>query len=137
MRIFVIEPNVFTGDDLAPGEMYEVKPCENGTERQNRTWHLLLQEYWSSGCHSYNAKNFLHFRQLIKLCLGAGAEAYQSLLDETGEYLDKPVVRYRVKSWGKYSKQERTSAIQNLISEMQQAGVQTKRFYEILEGMAA
>ena len=137
MKIFVLTPNTFTGDDLSPGEEYEVKPCENGTEKQNRAWHALLQEYWASGCHSYNARNILHFRELIKLHLGAGTEAYYSLVDDTGKKLQNPVVRYRVKSWARYSKKERKESLDRLIAEMFQAGVNTKKFNEILKGMTA
>jgi len=42
MRIFVLTPNTFTGDALVPGEEYEVKPHNEGTEKQNRAWHALL-----------------------------------------------------------------------------------------------
>jgi len=135
MKIYVLSPNTFTGDDLAPGEEYEVFPADTGTERQNRAWHSLLQEYWLSGCHSYNAVNILHFRELIKLYLGAGSEKYYSLIDDTGKRLEKPVIGYRVKSWAKYTKKERKESIDKLIAEMIQAGVNTKKFHEILNGL--
>ena len=144
MRIFVIEPNKFIGDDLVCGHEYEVKPCEDGTEKQNRAWHALLQEYWVSGCHSYNAKNFMHFRELIKLNLGAGVETYYSIINvielrnakgllEKAIAIREPKIEYRVKSWSRYNKKERMESIDRLIAEMHQAGVQTKKFYEILE----
>jgi hypothetical protein len=41
----------------------------------------------------------------------------------------------KLKSWADYTKRERSDAIDNLISEMLQAQVQTKRFYEVLDGM--
>jgi len=135
MRILVTSPNAFVGDDLVPGEEYEVRPADTGTERQNRAWHALLQEYWASGCHSYGARSFPHFRELIKLYLGAGAEKYYSLVDDHGNLLDWPVVRHRVKSWTRYTKKERKESIDSLIAEMHQAGVQTRKFYEILEGL--
>ena len=135
MRIFVIKPNTFIGDDLSPGEEYEVKPCESGTEKQNRAWHALLQEYWVFR-PSYPARNFLHFRELIKLYIGAGAEKYLSLVDETGKKLDEPVIRYRVKSWSRYTKKERKESIDRLIADMEQHGVNSKKFYKILQGMA-
>jgi len=136
MRIFVLTSNTFTGDDLVPGEEYEVKPAGTGTERQNKAWHALLQEYWNSGCHSYNAYNFEHFRELIKLYLGTGTESYYSLVDDTGKKLEKPIIRYRVKSWTRYSKKERKESIDRLIAEMHQVGVNSRKFYEILQGMA-
>ena len=136
MRIYVLTPDTFTGDYLVPGEVYEVKPCEDGTEKQNRAWHALLQEYWASGCHSYNARNIVHFRELIKLYLGAGSETYYSLVDDTGKKLENPVIKYRVKSWKKYTKKERKESIDRLIAEMQMVGINSKKFNEILEGMA-
>jgi len=135
MRIYVTAPNAFVGDDLVPGEEYEVRPAGTGTERQNRAWHALLQEYWTSGCHSYDAGNFPHFRELIKLYLGAGAEKYHSLVDDRGNPLIRPAVRHRVKSWTRYTKKERKESIDRLIAEMHQAGVQTRKFYEILQGL--
>ena len=135
MRILVTGPNSFTGDDLVVGEEFDCVPAEDGSDRQNRAWHALLQEYWASGCHSYKARNFLHFREIIKTYLGAGKEKYYSLFDEAGNVLDEPVIRWRVKSWARYTKKERKQAIDNLISEMIQAGVTTKKFDEILQGM--
>lgn len=131
MRIFVLTPNTFTGDDLVPGEEYEVKPCEDGTEKQNRAWHGLLQEYWTSGCHSYSAKNFLHFREMIKYYLGAGVEAYYALVNDEGVVVNEPIIKYRIKSWARYTKRERKESIDRLIVEMDMAGVQTKKYYEI------
>ena len=135
MRIRVISEGQFTGDDLVIGEEYDCAPVEDGTNNQNRAWHGLLAEYWRSGCHSYSARNFLHFREKIKLYLGAGAERYYGLVDDNGQPLEKPVVRYRVKSWARYSKKERKEAIDRLIAEMHQAQVQTDKFYEILNGL--
>ena len=135
MRILALENNTFTGDDLIPGEQYDCVPAEDGTDRQNKAFHALLQCYWASGCHSYNAGNFLHFRELIKTCLGAGKEKYYSLFDDDGTLLDKPVIRWRVKSWSRYTKKERKESIDRLIAEMMEVQVRTKKFYEILEGM--
>jgi len=106
-----------------------------GTSEQNRTFHALCQEYWASGCHSYNATSFEHFRELIKLYLGAGVERYRDLVDDNGEPVDEPVIKWRLKSWRDYSKKERTETIDRLISEMIQAGVKSKKFSEILQGL--
>ena len=45
-------------------------------------------------------------------------------------------IRGRLKSWGDYSKKERTETIDKLIAEMIQAGVSSKKFTEILKGMS-
>ncbi|GHU09863.1 hypothetical protein FACS1894151_08520 [Spirochaetia bacterium] len=135
MKIMALENYNYSGDSLIPGEMYECEPVDNPTNRQNRAFHALLQEYWRSGCHSYHAINFAHFRELIKLYLGAGAEKFRRTVNNDGTPCKTGAVDYRVKSWSAYSKKERTEAIDRLIAEMHQAGVQTNKFYEILEGM--
>jgi len=135
MRIYVVEPNVFAGDDLVPGEEYEVKPCEDGTLKQNSAFHALVQEYWVSGCHSYDVKSFLDFRDVVKYYLGAGVEEYQRTIGSDGKRLEYPITDYRLKSWADYTKKERKESIQNLIAEMHQAQVHSKKFYEILEGL--
>ena len=135
MKILVTAPGEFTGAELKPGAYYNAEPAAGGTEAQNKTFHALLQEYWRSGCHSYNARSFAHFRALIKLNLGAGAEKFRNVIGADGTPCPDGREDYRLKSWADYTKTERTAAIDNLISEMFQAGVNTKKFHEILEGM--
>jgi len=135
MKIFITNKNTFTGAELKVGHYYNAEPSETGTNEQNRAFHALIQEYWRSGAHSYNARNFGHFRELIKLYLGAGTERYYSLVDDYGKPLTEPKLSWRVKSWSDYSKKERTETIDRLISEMIQAGVNSKKFSEILQGM--
>jgi len=135
MKILVTAPGEFMGDDLQVGCHYNAEPAATGTQAQNKAFHALVHEYWLSGCHSYNARSFPHFRELIKLYLGAGAERYYSVVDDQGNGLDRPAVRHRVKSWTRYTKEERKESIDRLIAEMHQAGVQTRKFYEILQGL--
>ena len=136
MKILITADGQFTGASLKTGCYYNAEPVDDsGTNEQNRAFHALISEYWRSGAHSYNAKNFQHFRELIKLYLGAGAEQYYSLVDEQGKPITEPRVSWRIKSWANYSKRERTETIDRLISEMIQVGVNTNRFNEILRGM--
>jgi hypothetical protein len=69
------------------------------------------------------------------LNLGAGVERYYEVIDDDGKLLEKLRIRWRIKSWSRYTKKERSETIDRIISEMHQAGVQTKHFYEILNGM--
>jgi hypothetical protein len=135
VQILITAPNVFTGDKLKVGCYYNVEPADEGTAAQNRTFYALLQCYWTSGCHSYDARSFEHFKALIKLYLGAGMEKFYNLVNEDGTPCPQGRPDYRLKSWADYSKKERRMTIDNLISEMMQAQVQTPRFYEILRGM--
>jgi hypothetical protein len=135
MRILITAPNVFTGDPLTVGCSYNVELAAEGTDAQNKTFHALLQCYWASGCHSYEARNYEEFKELIKSYLGAGIEEFCNFANADGTPCPKGRPDYRVKSWRDYSKKERRMTIDNLISEMIQAGVNSEHFEEILRGM--
>jgi hypothetical protein len=135
MKILVTGPGQFTGDNLKVGKYYNAEMADEGTERQNKTFHALVQCYWTSGCHSYNAKSYEHFRELMKLYLGAGTEKCYSLVNEDGTICPSGRITYRLKSWKDYTKKERQLTIDNLISEMMQVGVDKPHFWEILNGM--
>lgn len=157
MKIVVTAPGQFQSlsvEKPEPGMVYELSSSAEGSEAQNRAFHALVQEYWRSGCHSYTATSIMEFRNMIKRHLGAGFVAFVYAVIENGKpvirdaktYEDIPeavrtdpdlkkLVRGRLKSWSDYTKRERTETIDRLIAEMEQAGVQTKKFYEILEGM--
>jgi len=120
-------------DEPKVGCIYYTEPAVGGSNNQNRLFHKLLQLYWSSGQHSYNAKNLPHFKKLIKLYLGEGKEKYYELLDEEGNLLPEPKIRYRIKSWADYTKKQRANLINNVISEMLQIGINSKEFFVILD----
>jgi hypothetical protein len=154
MRILCTGDGTFTGDNLVEGRYYDAVEADTPTERQNRAFHALVQEFWASGTHSYNAKNFKEFRNLIKRDLGAGFERYR-YVEETGDGLrwnscgarqgipktavrganGSPLVAGVLKSWAEYTKKERKETIDRLISTMIQCGVNSRKFDEILEGM--
>jgi len=154
MRILITDTNTFTGDNLDVGRYYYAEPADTGTGEQNRTFHALLQCYWSSGCHSYPARSFDDFKKIIKKNLGAGFDSY-IYIENTENGLAKGSVKTRaevpenlavdksgkqmlwgsLKSWSDYTKRERTETIDRLISEMVQAGVNSRKFSEILQGM--
>jgi len=135
MRIYVTAPGEFTGDALKVGAVYNAEPAAEGSEKQNKCFHALCQEFWRSGQHSYNARSFLHLRALVKLYLGAGMEKFCNVVNTDGTPCPQGRDDYRLKSWRNYTKAERTSTIDNLISDMLQAGVNTRKFHEILDGM--
>jgi len=133
--ILVTAPGKFEGEELKVGCYYNAEPAAEGTDAQNKTFHALLQEYWRSGCHSYNARSFTHFRALIKLYLGAGVERFCNVVNENGTPCPRGRADWRLKSWSDYTKAERMSTIDNLIREMMLVQVETPKFYEILNGM--
>jgi hypothetical protein len=135
MNILVTAPGEFTGDVLKVGKYYNAELADEGTERQNKAFHALIQCYWTSGCHSYNARSYEHFRALMKLYLGAGTEKYYSLVNEDGTPCPKGRIADRLKSWSDYTKKERQLTIDNIINEMFLVEVKSNRFNEILQGM--
>jgi hypothetical protein len=139
---------------LVPGKHYEIDRADTPTARQNRAFHALVQEFYASGAHSYNVSGFAEFRNCIKRDFGAGFASYK-YVEETPFGLrwaecEKPgdipetaardkngarLVAGKLKSWADYTKKERTETIGRLISAMTQAGVNSRKFDEILAGM--
>lgn len=160
MKILITEEDRFVvvqGKPPKVGSRYHLDEADTATDAQNRAFHALLTEYWTSGCHSYKADNFDRFRDEIKVKLGAGFEkiVYADIDPDTGKaviitvkrkdevparILSDPDLRRMVlakpKSWAEYTKRERIDTIDRLIAEMHAAGVNTKHFHEILEGLA-
>lgn len=152
-----------TGEMPIPAGTYILEEYSEGTQAQNKAFHALVQEYWRSGMHSYNANSFLEFRDMIKRSLGSGFESFAyadviavELPDGTVEYKPelnvvtdysmipehirknpdmKHMIRGRLKSWSDYTKRERKETLDRLISEMHQSGVNSKKFDEIIQGM--
>lgn len=161
MRIKVIELSGTTGkfvlDDSTPphvGSRYELEDFDNPTARQNRAFHALVTEYWVSGHHSSSASNFRRFRDEIKMRLGAGFEkiVYADVVDGKAVIIEvhrrdeipariladpdlAQIVKGKPLSWADYSKKQRTDTIDRLIAEMHQAGCNSRKFQEILDGM--
>lgn len=146
------------------GRFYNLEPYHNGTEAQNKLFHSLLMEYFNSGTHSYDAKNFDHFKKQIKRALGKGFEAvaysyveavevdgtieYKPRMEVVEKYSDIPEdiraaedvglrTRGILKSWSAYSVKDRRETIDNLIAEMKAAGCNSPKFEEILRGIGS
>lgn len=148
---FVVE----SADAPIPGARYELEDYDNPTARQNRAFHALVSEYWVSGHHSSTAKHFGRFRDEIKMRLGAGFEkiVYADIVDGKAVIVEchrrdeipariladpdlAQIVKGKPLSWAEYSKKQRTQTIDRLIAEMHQAGVNSRKFQEILKGMS-
>lgn len=113
-------------------------PHKIGSEEQNRAWHSLIREYWLSGCSSY--QSYEDMRDSLKLKV-AGADSYIYLTDKqhTAKTLDDIPKGARYievpKSWGDFTRDERNDMIDFTIKEMIEAGVNSKKFDEIILGM--
>jgi hypothetical protein len=147
LTILITSPDTFMAEGDAPqvGRRYLLEDVATGTSAQNRAFHALVQEYWRSGAHSYNAQTFAQFRDLIKRDLGAGFESYiyasaegikrAATMDEIPAGTQMRDIMGKLKSWADYSKTERRETMDRLIAEMETAGVNTPKYREILAGM--
>jgi len=128
------------------GRKYTLEDAETGSGAQNRAWHALAQEYWRTGLHSYPAKTFAEFRDYLKRDLGAGFESFvyaspagvvkvKTREEIPQEYNNSRFAMGRLKSWTEYTVKERRESIDRLIAEMVQAGVNTPKMEEIIQGM--
>lgn len=112
-------------------------PERVGTDQQNRAFHALLGEYWKSGLSSY--ESYDDMKDTIKLRI-AGADGYifidngkvrhaKSLEEVRGRYAEVP------KSWADFTLEQRRDAIDEVIREATVAGINSKKWGEILQGM--
>jgi hypothetical protein len=143
---------VVAGRAPAVGRHYVLEEADSATSEQNRAFHALVQEYFTSGAYSWPVESLDDLRDMVKRDLGAGFERFvywdgERLVDAKS-YEEIPVevrkdknlrdlCRGRLKSWSDYTKSERTKTIDLLIAEMRTAGVNSRRFDEILAGMGA
>ena len=149
MIISIVAPGEFISrskDEPLVGRDYALEDAASGTNAQNKAFHALVGEYWRSGAHSYNAHSYDEFRDIIKLKLGAGFESYVYASPEgvvkvktreeiPPEYNTRKYAMGRLKSWADYTKTERRDTLDRLIAEMLQAGINSRKFQEILEGL--
>jgi hypothetical protein len=151
MTITITAPGEFIsqGEEPVTGRSYFLEDATEGSGEQNRAFHALISEYWRTGMHSYPAKNFDDFRKCIKRSLGAGFEAFVYVdpaesppvihdakkLKDIPKGIPRNLIRGRLRSWSDYTKVQRSATISKLIAEMIEAGVNSKKFIEIREGM--
>ena len=113
-------------------------PTRWGTDQQNRAFHALLGEFWKSGLSSY--ESYDDMKDTIKLRI-AGADGFlfiddkgrikevKSLEQVKGRYAEVP------KSWADFTLEQRRDAIDEVIREATMAGVNSKKWDEIITGM--
>ncbi len=161
MKIQILENEQYmveSKDKPVIGRHYSLEDSVSGTQAQNKAFHALITEYYKSGMHSYDKVDLVQFKKLIKKNLGVGFESfiyvtishshgvYIPIIHDAKIYDDIPervrkdpdhrqTIRGKLKSWSDYTKKERMKTMDNLISEMHQVGVNTKKFMEILEGL--
>lgn len=119
-------------------------PKKPGTDAQNRTFHALLNCYWTSGEAQARYESWESMRDSYKLKAG-GAKEYKGVLEDSRivtvkeledlEEFDCLAYVPIPKSWTELSLKGRAQAIDLIISDMMTDQVASKKFDEILEGI--
>lgn len=127
------------------------------SDKQNRTFHALLQCFWASDCSSFSSfdklrEHYKRFGGLIKLKTGTPLEDFTKkalfkaiqLLPISKEQRDRVIERLQDKyekelSWSEITKKDATRTIEEIKKDMDAAGVidsrMGKKYQEILDGM--
>lgn len=166
MKIKVIEISDRMGRFVVEGQespiiggTYELADWDDPTAKQVRTFEALVTAYWASNAWSYPSSGYRigmtreEFRNQIKLKLGPGFEKIiyidpeTNLLKECAKAADLPdsiknspnkskLAYGRLKSRSDWTKKELRTTIDNIVTEGEQVGVNTRKWKEILAGMA-
>ncbi len=115
-------------------------PRRCGTDEQNRAFHALINEFFLSGYSSFDS--VFEMRNYYKL-LSGGADYYIWFDDKGGrhsaeliEHIPKGALYVEVpKSWTKFTREQRANAIDLVMKEGFNAGVNTQHWDEIIQGM--
>ena len=146
----------YTGEPPQEGKYYTLEEYQQGTDAQRRAREPLIREYWKSGLHpKYGGEPFSKFRDYLKVSLGQGMEKFfygyfsdgKIIQGECALWKDVPEDCRRLhkegkafavgklKSFSKYSVKQMSDFVDNLIDDMASAGVNSKKFYQIVDGM--
>ena len=131
---------IFQSSDKKSGGYVTIQislPKKIGTDAQNRAFHALLGEFWVSGLSSY--ESYEDLKDSIKLKV-AGPDEFifikdgkvrrsKTLEGVEGRYAEVP------KSWADFTRDERKEAIDWVIKEANLAGINSKKWDEIIKGM--
>ena len=127
------------------GQKVTIEDARHGTGEQNRLFHALIHEWVASGCCSYSG-GFEAVKASVKRDLGASFEFFLYADDDAKIVKAKTLLEIpkriradidrvygKLKSWADYTKKERMTTLDNLIADMIESGVNSKKFNEIME----
>jgi len=158
MKILIIDQDNYqpvSKDKPQAGCYYYLEPYDEKSENQNKALHALIQEYWKSGLHpKYGGDDFASFRDKLKRDLGEGFESfvYADIVEgnprifqvkkyeEIPEHIRtspelKNMVQGKLRSVSTYTKRMMQRFIDNIISDGFAAGMNSRKWQEIISGM--
>lgn len=156
MKILILEGDRFlfaNSEQPEVGKTYILEDAGTHSAQQRKTWHALVQEWWKSGMNNIDTLDFHLFRETCKKQYGEGFSHYEYIGNDVNmvrvkdlseipqDILDdfKNVHRQRIKgvlkSFTKYTKKQVKDSIDKIIVAMDECGVDTVKYHEILGGM--
>jgi hypothetical protein len=133
------------------GHKYHLIDAEEYTQSQRNTLELLIDEWFKSGIWDYDTIDKRKFREFVKRDYGQGFDRLKYVddkykiievktQDEIPEYVvldfangNKGRIQGVIKSTTSYTKKQLSNIIDNVINAMIDAGVDTKKFHDILK----
>jgi len=155
MKILITESGYIpqSADTPEVGKYYTLETADNQTAQQRKAWHAIVHEWFKSGLWSYDTIDFKQFRDYIKKDYGAGFEKYKWVDDnycihtaKTMEEIPLYVLEAQangqhgringvLKSFSNYTKKDVKDSLDKLISACMEAGLNSRKFQEIITGM--
>jgi len=155
MKILITETGYICESHEHPivGRHYIIEDAEEHTASQRKAAHALMQEWYKSGLWDFDTVDWLRFRDLVKKEYGAGFSHYEYVdsnygmnrvndLDEIPSDIlndfsagNKKRIKAILKSFSDYTKKEVKILIDRLIDVMNERGVDTPKYHDILEGL--
>jgi hypothetical protein len=130
-----------------------MSPDEYKTKKQNKTFWSLIDCFWASGCSSFYAYNdlveyyyriagLITIKTKSTLSKSTKATLYKAIKILPLVFSEKKKVYKMLRgkyekweSWSRVKKDKATLTIDTLIKDMCEAGVNSKKFEEIMEGI--
>ena len=129
---------IFKGENPIVGKWYTLEDATSHTDAQRKAVHALIQEWFKSGLWSYDTLDFAEFRNYVKRDYGVGfIKVSRKSLGIKNSHLYLPDEIEVLKSFSLYTKKEVQSFCDNIINAMIHAGVDTKKFHQIIDGMSS
>jgi hypothetical protein len=144
----------FAKGGIKPFVVCFMSPDEYKTRKQNKTFWALIDCFWESGCSSFYSKiemeeyyyriaNLITIKIKKRLLLSTRQKLYSLIESSNKFYKSETKQIYKLlkgeyekhQSWSRVKKDKARLTIDTLMHDMDEAGVSTKKYEEILAGM--
>lgn len=156
MKILILSDGYSPASEEAPieGRTYYLEDAETYTAPMRKLWEALIDEWFKTGLYDYDTISIHRFREHIKMDFGEGFDRLMyadeidgrvqmvevKSTDEIPEHVmldfadgNRGRVQGVVKSTTRYTKKQFSRLIDNTINAMQDRGIDSPKFRDIIE----